>query len=286
MDLDTYNSIIKFINDNPRLTRSQCFKSVKTLVKASSLNEQTFTSIYGQHTRRIFKSKLWQKAKESTQNLYLKYRDQCSSIAQLAIEYTIPPFLMAKLVLEGYQREEKCIEQLVNEELLNEFKTPAKLINTLLKESHLIDDERLSNEIFTASILDDDFGSSVDIIRNSIGLEYEVKLERLLQENNVQYQRESELRAKGFDKTPDFKLELPIYVNGKIVNWIESKASFGDMISHGQNYEDQFKCYVNRFGPGLVIYWFGYLNVHADRNAEPSILLSDHFPTNFISFDY
>jgi hypothetical protein len=32
--------------------------------------------------------------------------------------------------------------------------------------------------------------------------------------------------------------------------------------------------YVNRFGPGMVIYWFGYTD---EVNDNPDILLMDHF---------
>jgi hypothetical protein len=38
--------------------------------------------------------------------------------------------------------------------------------------------------------------------------------------------------AGGHAKTPDIKLELPIAVNGRIVNWIDSKASFCDPLVH------------------------------------------------------
>ncbi len=37
----------------------------------------------------------------------------------------------------------------------------------------------------------------------------------------------------------------------------------------------QFRQYVNRFGPGMVIYWFGYVQ---DIPFEESILITDAFP--------
>ena len=39
----------------------------------------------------------------------------------------------------------------------------------------------------------------------------------------------------------------------KEVNWIESKAIFGDMYWQNQNAQ-QFFSYLNRLGPGCVIY--------------------------------
>lgn len=60
------------------------------------------------------------------------------------------------------------------------------------------------------------------------------------------------LKARGYDKTPDLKLEVPIAVNGHIVNWIESKASFGDRKNHERYLEDQFWSYQNRWALAVL----------------------------------
>lgn len=44
----------------------------------------------------------------------------------------------------------------------------------------------------------------------------------------------------------------------KIVCWIDSKALFGDVDTHAQSVLPQVESYVHRFGPGLVLYWFGH----------------------------
>jgi len=61
-----------------------------------------------------------------------------------------------------------------------------------------------------------------------------------------------------------------------MVSWIDSKATFGDERSHAAALEGQYQTYTNRYGPGLVIYWFGFI---AELGAsDPEVLLLDTFP--------
>ncbi|KAM3956548.1 CDAN1-interacting nuclease 1-like, partial [Aphomia sociella] len=126
---------------------------------------------------------------------------------------------------------------------------------------------------------DNQYGPYIDIIRQSIGLEYELRLERELRLLNITFSDENLLRSRGYDKTPDFKLDVPIAVDGFIVNWVESKALFGDDENHSGYLKEQLSCYYNRFGPGLVIYWFGYLET---LNSTPEVnnmfILRTSFP--------
>jgi hypothetical protein len=50
---------------------------------------------------------------------------------------------------------------------------------------------------------------------------------------------------------------------------------FADTHTFGRN-EDQLTGYVNRFGPGMVIYWFGY--VDTVQYKIPDVLVRHEFP--------
>lgn len=57
-----------------------------------------------------------------------------------------------------------------------------------------------------------------------------------------------------------------------------SKAKFGDKFSLVRDYTDSIASYVGRFGPGMVIYWFGYIDdIALPITCDRCVLLSDRF---------
>ena len=56
-----------------------------------------------------------------------------------------------------------------------------------------------------------------------------------------------------------------------IVNWIDSKAMFGDPVTHASNRE-QMLGYVNRFGPGMVVYWHDFVDSLAAETPSDVIV--------------
>jgi CDAN1-interacting nuclease 1 len=113
------------------------------------------------------------------------------------------------------------------------------------------------------------------MLRYCIGEEYEVKLKKQAKDANLIFYDENDLRRVGYDKTPDL-LCVPFLYKNTIINWIESKAMFSDLETHVNYFKTQLSCYENRFGTGIVIYWFGFQE--AVLNTKSNIIILDDFP--------
>ncbi|XP_077945713.1 CDAN1-interacting nuclease 1 isoform X4 [Gasterosteus aculeatus] len=190
-------------------------------------------------------------------------------LLELANKADLSPALMARIILERFLQGP-------------EGEMPSKtVLNSMLKEPSLIPDPILAKNIYQCTINDCCYGPLVDCIKHAIGQEHEVLLCDKLKERNLSFLDENQLRVMGYDKTPDIILEVPIAVEGHIVHWIESKASFGDDHSHRTYLNEQFWSYWNRFGPGLVIYWYGFIE-ELDCQRDRGILLKDGFPADIV----
>ncbi|KAH0955165.1 hypothetical protein HN011_009757 [Eciton burchellii] len=192
-------------------------------------------------------------------------------LLRMAQNLDTSPALLARNVLEKY-----CTQKDAN--------VSKNVITKLFKDTTLIENRDLAYEVYLCILYDDLYGPIADAIGISIGHEYELKLQDYLSQRNIAFRNEEHLRSRGYDKTPDVKLEVPIAVNGCVINWIESKARFGNIEVHQKYMKEQFLSYWNRFGSGLVIYWYGFLEI-LHKSTEKKFIIMDHFPQNITYMD-
>lgn len=268
-----YEEIARFIT-TLKPTR-QCMRRLKERFPRQS--QSTLLSIFSQEYQKfVKKTHARHHAPDAIELYYSRYLHDIAVdptapvLLNLANEVDFSPALIARTILERFLQDRDGV-------------MPTKpALNSMLRDPSLIPDPVFANQVNQCIVNDCCNGPLVDCIKHSIGYEHEVILRDKLLEKNLAFLDEDQLRIKGYDKTPDFILEVPVAVEGHVIHWIESKASFGDESSHRTYLQDQFWSYWNRFGPGLVIYWYGFIE-ELDCHRERGILLKDEFPSDIVT---
>jgi len=67
----------------------------------------------------------------------------------------------------------------------------------------------------------------------------------------------------------------------KMICWIDSKALFGDVNTHQAKVLPQAESYVHRFGPGLILYWFGHAPLDTLGNGHGDVMVTGWNLPNF-----
>lgn len=266
MKLAVYTELVK------ELQFKETRQSVTRLSDKYGAQYNTVLAIYSQSIQKRMKKLSYIHSDYEVQNDHFKnyMADKDSSntrIFDLAERVGIPPVMMAKIILEHL-------------DLPYERGVP---VNMLLKDTALINHLPLAEQVVHCLEQDTLCGPNIDIIKKSIGDEYEEILKDSLRFLKISFKDENVLRTQGYDKTPDILLTVPIAVQGKIVNWVESKASFGDEFTHKNYLREQYWSYWNRFGSGLVIYWFGFVVELGAQTEEKGIVISDCLPSDIVT---
>lgn len=293
MDIATYRHIVETLAHNIWDYDAALSQGLASCPEERAENIRSIVSQeYQKYIRANFRSL---HSAESRRRIYRDFSSQVQStekekgdrpsgvIVRIALKERFSPALTARIILEEYLKERQQTEDTPDNHLLDNPKAREAAfksrVSQLLRNPSLIQWGDLGYEILVANVKDHSYGHLAEAVKHSIGEEHEQKLKDCLTALNIPFSDEHVLRSRGYDKTPDVKLEVPIAVNGKVINWIESKALFGDEESHEGYLKDQFWSYWNRFGPGLVIYWFGYIK-QLNRNCEAGIILADSFPAS------
>jgi len=278
MDQALYEQIIDSINDGKSFDFDKTLKEI--CLEFDSVRLESLRSILAQEFQRQVKARYKiVHHPNNRKNIFKEFVSRVKNgekpgiIIDIATRLRTSPALVARIMVEEHLNLDMTGENARENKLL---------VAKYMRDTASMQDRDLSYEVFLATIKDDSYGPLAEAIKHSIGEKHEQMIKDKLRALNIAFEDEHVLRNNGYDKTPDVKLEVPIVVNGKVVNWIESKALFGDEACHEGYLRDQFWSYWNRFGPGLVIYWFGYVK-ELDSNADMGVQLMDHFPENIVT---
>jgi hypothetical protein len=143
----------------------------------------------------------------------------------------------------------------------------------MVKDLDSVEDKRLRKELRETTEEDLIYSPAGTERQYQRGAWGEARLWEWLDAQDVPFQKEAELREK-YDKTPDALLQDPLEFDGRRVRWIESKASFGDPYEIKRHVRRQLSPYVDLFGDGVVVYWFGFVD-DVELRLPDGVLIAD-----------
>lgn len=192
---------------------------------------------------------LGQKLVRKTKRNYYRIKKQSASLAgrwakghsflDMAQKLNFSPVLVASFVL-------------------GERGIPRKQFRAYLNDPEAIKDHRLRKEISDAVDHELIYAPKNTVEQRSRGEMVERKIGEWLTKRKIRFLTENEAKGK-YRKTPDFLLEKNMDLDGKKIRWIECKATFGDEEEIKKDFKKQLSHYLELFGKGVVVYWYGYL---------------------------
>ncbi|MCL2296156.1 MAG: C15orf41 family protein [Methanomassiliicoccaceae archaeon] len=185
--------------------------------------------------------------------LLLKEWKKGKTLMEIADKYKFPPILTAMIIFQEDGASKKQFWEFIRSPDTLESQQTADEVRDVIK-----------NDLV--------YSPQADERHKERGLWGEGLLQGWLNEQNIVYKTENDLRGHERQKTPDCLLSEPMLYCGKKICWIESKASFGDNVEFRYNSRKQLCPYTELFGPGLVIYWTGCLE---DLEWPEDVYVSD-----------
>ncbi|WP_202319087.1 TPD domain-containing protein [Archaeoglobus neptunius] len=198
-----------------------------------------------QYPRGMLHCILQQKKVESVKRKYHTFADKIPEIVDFWERnksfpkwLTLPPVMKIRLLMKGMGYS-------------------AKTINRALRDpENTVEDEQLAEKIKDAVLRDYVYSPIAARLQRARGRLGEMALAYELEKKGLEFKTERDLKGL-FRKTPDFYFDEPVEFLGKKLKWIESKALFGDPLSHDLYWRKQYSKYHEMFGEGLVVYWLG-----------------------------
>ncbi|MDD5502031.1 MAG: TPD domain-containing protein [Candidatus Thermoplasmatota archaeon] len=227
MDMNTYYQLYDKLNK---------LSDIEDIHKQTGQNKERLLTMLTQKIVRETKRRYYRvKARES---YFARMWEAGDSIVKIAEEIKFSPVLLGGMMLGAKGIGKKKYHQMA----LHPESAPTPRLKKEMAD------------VEAADVVYSKWGFDSSVAR---GKEGERKLYKWLDEKGIKYKTEEDLKALNYKKTPDALLEKPVIINGRTVRWIDSKASFGDDEENRQNIRKQLGIYVDMFGDGMAVYWFG-----------------------------
>lgn len=236
MDINRYKRLYRELNT---------YNDVKRLVKKTGLDEELLFVVYTQKHIRDVKRKYYLVGNKS-KHLLRRWKEG-ETFSQLAAEERFSPIMMAQILMTemGMLKKERA---------------------AIIRDHETCKDARIKKEMHDAVGEDMVYSQLGSELQRKRGVQGEENIKNWLDARGMTYRTEKDLRGK-FPKTVDFLLDKPFKVRFQThpeeerpIHWIESKGSFGDTRQITRDHREQLSKYVEMWGPGMVVYWFSYLD--------------------------
>jgi hypothetical protein len=220
------------------------YDDVARLSEKTDYDKELLFVIFTQKHIREVKKKYYQI--EGKSHHLLKKWKKGKSFTQLAKEECFSPVMMAQI-------------------LLRKNGLTKKQTSCILRDHEEARDTRVKKEVKDAIEKDMVYSELGAQLQRERGKQGEAIIHKWLTKKGLKFQTEEDLKGKG-SKTVDFLLDKPFKVRFEThpeeereIHWIESKGSFGDTRQIRRDYKKQLSHYVKLWGPGMVVYWYDFL---------------------------
>ena len=208
------------------------------LARDTSINRELLLIIYTQRVTRDATRRYYQ-IKNRAKSL-LNQWNKGTSLVQISKNERFPPVLLSLIMMQENGMNRK--------EFWKYIRDPKSAPDKRIRREFL--------EVVRDDIIYSPAGMDVQYQRGKKG---EARLNEWLDRNGIEYRTEDEIKGE-YAKTPDNLLKEPIEIQGMKVHWFESKANFGNAQEMKRNNKKQLIPYTEIFGPGIVVYWFGFVD--------------------------
>ncbi|MBU0762764.1 MAG: C15orf41 family protein [Candidatus Altiarchaeota archaeon] len=229
-------------------------EDIRRLHKAEGLDEELLLVILSQKIVRETKRNYYEIKKRA--NKLLGEWLHGKKFTDIARNEGFPPLLTASLMLQhtGVSKSQ---------------------FRAYVDDPEAIEDKRLRQEIKDAIRAEVIYSPDGARVQHGRGKDVEWLVKKWLDNKNVKYITEYDAKKGEHTKTPDFKLDNPMKLGDRWINWVECKGSFADEVEYKRDYGKQLLHYVKLFGTGMVIYWYGFIEDMPNHLMDKNILLAD-----------